>query len=635
MQIDIESEGSWLTEITPPDQCPLCNKPITITSSKGLPGIFTCHSCGYGRDQSGPYGSLPTGASVWIDPAVYAPPIEASSSAHKVPGGVHQQQPKFSSHSKKQPNPITPIPPHSLVQRPANGQTAPGSAKQPASTVWEYESENYAVGTSLPSLSLMVPETPTQPQFTSSSPTRETRRLPRIDEIDTTPPSAQPLKQSLSARHQPVSPRLDEVEIAQLSPVLSRLEPQPSIDQINTLPDVYIGVGRKASTPPSALILPNETTRALVPRAHRTAMVEGDTASWTAGSAANSSYAQLIVNPREHKRKRYNTLTLNPLDRVRWWLLHPGRIEFMLWLFGTILLITVTCSLLLLTASSLNWLSPTLPGGITSSRGVNAPADSGARTLSTVATTPALSLVLLDKGPFLPGQPVHLHGQGFSHHGRIAFSYKGGQSLLGQNGQAFTTQADAHGAFSVTIWPGEGSAWHTGHNIIIARDLNTNHFASVDVVLGTAPIGKTVPTMPAPATTPGATPTGTHGGTGGGTLPTPVGQTPVPVTPTVTDTPSPVPSPSPTQVPPSPIPTSTVGTTPTPTGTPRGNPSPSIGINHSNSSSLGNNLSSGSSNSSLASHGAGFNPLVPLMISCYALAFVLLGVAGVLHRRKR
>ncbi len=631
MQIDIESEGSWLTEITPQNQCPLCNKPITITSSKGLPGIFTCHSCGYGRDQSGPYSSLPTGASVWIDPAVYAPPIEASSSVHKVPGSVRQQQPKFSSQSKKQPNPITPIPPHSPVQRPANRQTAPGPAKQPASTVWEYESENYAVGTSLPSLSLMVPETPTQPQFTSSSPKRETRRLPRIDEIDTTPPSAQSPKQSLSARHQPVSLRLDEVEIAQLSPVLSRLEPQPSIDQINTLPDVYIGVGRKASTPPSALILPTETTRALVPRAHRTALVEGDTASWTAGSAANSSYAQLIANRKERKRKRHNTLTLNPLDRVRWWLLHPGRIEFMLWLFGTILLITVTCSLLLLTASSLNWLSPALPGGITSSSGVNAPADSGAGTLSTVTTTPGLSVVLLDKGPFLPGQPIHLHGQGFSHHGRIAFSYDGRHPLLGRNGKAFTTQADAHGAFSATIWPGEGPAWHTGHNIIIARDLNTHHIASFDVVLDSAPIDKTAPTTPAPATTPGATSTGTHGGTGG-TVPTPVGQTPVPVKPTVTGTPSPVPSPSPTQVPPSPIPTSTVGTTPTPTGTPASNSSPSTGINHSDSSSLGNNLSSGSS---LASHVAGFNPLVLLMVACYALALVLLGVAGVLHRRKR
>src|SRR5690349_12113269 len=144
MQIDIESEGSWLTEITPPDRCPLCNKPITITSSKGLPGIFTCYSCGYVLDQSGPYSSLPTGASVWIDPAVYAPPIEASSSARKVPGGV-RQQPNFSSPSKKQPNPITPIPPHSPAQRPANMQTAPGSAKQPT---WEYESKNYAVGSS-------------------------------------------------------------------------------------------------------------------------------------------------------------------------------------------------------------------------------------------------------------------------------------------------------------------------------------------------------------------------------------------------------------------------------------------------------------------------------------------------------
>ncbi len=615
MQIDIEPDGSWLKD-------------------------------------SSPYNNLPTGASVWIDPAVYAPPIEPSRSNGKRAAKGQRYPSKLSSpSSKKHPNPITPVPSQEAISRATTRPGGSDSANQPASTVWEYESENYAVGTSLPSLSLLVPETPTQPQITSSSNSRETRRLPRIDEIDTTPPPAKSSEQTQATRHQPVSLRLDEAEIAQLSPVLFQLQSQLSIEEIDTLPDVYLGVGRQAPTSPSALILapgrpqgsqprvlaPTMTSRALVPRAYRDEMVESDTASWTAGSAANSSYARLIADPKLRKKKRHKTITLNPLDRVRWWLLHPGRLEFILWLFGTLLLIVVTCSLLLLTAISLNWFSPTLPSANTSSNEASAQSGTTTHASSTVVTTPGLSLNLLDKGPFVPGQPVHLHGQGFSHRGKISFTYNGAQSLTDQNGNVLTTQADAHGAFTVTVWTGDGSIWHIGHNIIIARDLKTNHLAAIDVVLDAASLGKTGPTTVSNST-PGVTPTGSSGGAGGGTHPTPVGQTPVPITPTVTSTPSPTPSPSPTQVSPtataSPSPTSTVGSTPTPAGTPGGNSTPSNSSNGSGSSSLGNALSNGSAGTSFSSHLAGFNPLVLLMIACYALALALLGVAAVVHRRK-
>jgi len=652
MQIDIQSEGSWLTQNTPSHQCPLCHKTMTLLSSKGLSDFFTCYSCGYEceRIETLPTNSVDSafgGLSVWIDPAVYTPSIDVSPLAGKGSIGSHQP--------KKQPNPTTPLPLHASARRSASRHAAPTFAKQPASTTWEYESETFAVGSSLPSLSLLVSDTPTQPQIDSPSSGRETRRLPRIDEIDTTPPLPSS-EQTRSTSRQTISLQLDEAGIAELSPVLSHLHPEPPIDEIDTLPDLYSGVGKEVlpyingvrplptaptihdavTKPPTALILPVASTHAMAAHASSTEIVEAETASWTAGRGANSSYAQLIANRTSRKRKR-RRLTLNPVDRVRWWLLHPGRIEFMIWLVGTILLITVTCSFLLLTAFSLNWFTPVLPGGTTSITNiVNTPTASGSHSSTVITSTPGLVMTLLDKGPIVPGQAIHLQGKGFTHYGRIAFTYDKAHPFLDQNGNALIIRADAHGMFTVTIWPGDGSTWNIGRHTITARDLKTNHLAIYDIVLSAGPYGKTAPTTPAPVTTPGATPTG---GTGGGIVPTPVGQTPVPVTPTVTSTPSPAPSPSPTQVPPSPSPspspTSTPGSTPTPTSTPGGNFTPSADSNNSGPSDLGNVLSNGSADSSAGIHQPGFNPLILLMIACYTVAIALLGVAGVLHKHRR
>ena len=72
--------------------------------------------------------------------------------------------------------------------------------------------------------------------------------------------------------------------------------------------------------PPTALILPGANTRAMVAHVSSTDLVEAEAASWTAGNGTNSSYARLIANAASRKKKRH-TSTLNPLDRLRWWLL--------------------------------------------------------------------------------------------------------------------------------------------------------------------------------------------------------------------------------------------------------------------------------------------------------------------------
>jgi hypothetical protein len=50
---------------------------------------------------------------------------------------------------------------------------------------------------------------------------------------------------------------------------------------------------------------------------------------------------------------RRNLFILNPLERVRWWLLYPGRIEFLLLAGGTLLLLGITTMLVLVTALSM------------------------------------------------------------------------------------------------------------------------------------------------------------------------------------------------------------------------------------------------------------------------------------------
>src|SRR5204863_5569648 len=110
------------------------------------------------------------------------------------------------------------------------------------------------------------------------------------------------------------------------------------------------------------------------------------------------------------------------IDCVRWWLLRPGHIEFVLWLGGTVLLVAVTCVLLFVTAFSFEWITPGFigPASTNTSRTSTVPGQQ-----STVVTTPELVLIRIDKGPISPGQSIGLHGQGFTPHGHIRFLFDG------------------------------------------------------------------------------------------------------------------------------------------------------------------------------------------------------------------
>lgn len=67
----------------------------------------------------------------------------------------------------------------------------------------------------------------------------------------------------------------------------------------------------------------------------------------------------LLTLPLKNKcvpSKRWSSI-VHPIDGLRWWLVHPGRLEFLLWLLGTMLLLCVTVLFTLLLLSNLGYLT--------------------------------------------------------------------------------------------------------------------------------------------------------------------------------------------------------------------------------------------------------------------------------------
>jgi hypothetical protein len=635
MQADIR-----LRQPSFPGVCPLCHTPLRNTgATKSQSGIIMCPACGF----SGPFvqrqqhlpspaeqqPSLEEGPSVWIDPAVSAFLVNGRAGQLEytqriMPRSRHYpNKPPFvsSSHNK---GPVTPIPPRASALHANTVKVRPkypGSHAQfnqqqerditriptyPHPTMWQYESPDFEIESSLSTLSLMV-DAPTLPE--SSFTPRRTERLPYLDEVDTIP------------MRKECQLHIDEIDT---NPLRLKLH-QVGIDEIDTLPQLP----RNGQDVRSLVSMPQPATMALTPASSnlpatysvvshieqgRFALFQQltDPSSWTAGSASGSSYARRIAERSKSARRRR---LLNPIDSVRWWLLHPGRMEFILWLGGTILLLTVTFILLSVTAISLSWITPGQNGSISTLNNAG----------SNFASTPTsfakggLALSLLNTGPIEPGQAFHLRGQGFSPHGLVVFTDEKNHQMLIQDSQTTSVQADAHGAFTVTL---NDTAWTSGRHTVVAHDIVSGHTFAIQVILDSGPFGKKATPTPVPGLTATATTTG-----GPGAFPTAVGLTPVPPKPTVGTTP---PVPTPTR---QPSPTATPAVTPT-TGV-----TPTAGL-QSSSSGGGNTITPPGVAASIGRSAdvphAGANLLsfwTWLLMLGYILALFLLGIAGVLHKR--
>ena len=563
-----------------------------------------------------------SGSSVWIDPSV-----SAFLGGNIVDAGLPIPQtgfpyPKKVSPSpielgprKPQPNPITPIPPsaqppNSVKVNPKYPLSHPRSMQEgdvtrmptvPPPPMWQYESSTFDVENGLSARSLVV-DAPTHSEPTFSP--KPTRRLPLqsdIDEIETISFSGHRgginIRSLAAANHTPPPPLPTGKALVPVSPLPVSTQGQSQVEQ-------------------RRLKLASENT---------------DPSSWTAGGVSASAYARRIAERERTKgRKPKPGNAFNPLDHLRWWLLHPGRLEFILWLGGTILLVSVTFVLLLVTALNFAQITPSFQIG---QRGVldgsnSSPGSSQSGTgKPTVVTTPSgLTLILMDTGPLVPGQSIQLQGKGFSPQGTVTFSDENNQPLLILNSQSSSVQADNHGAFAVTV---NNVSWAPGNHLVVVHDVATGRVVELPIVLAPGPFGKQGST-PLPGTPPlGLTPTPTQNNGFGG-VPTPVNFTPV-VTPTRPVGSTPTPTPKPTQ-PPTPTPTMAVTPTPGTTPTVGNTPSPAASSAQGNvgvplmEANIGSDAIQSSSNLDAS--------WLWLLIIGYCISMLMLGMAGILRKRR-
>ncbi len=580
-------------------------------------------------------------ASVWIDPVVQQN-ISASSlvkERHSIP---NPQTPIPARASR--PVKVRPRYPRSHAISQESDITRIPTLPQP--TMWQYELPDYEAESSLSSLSLAFPEAAIERAIDEldTTPPRS------IDELDTVPPKqSTPTVQKSPATIERRNPKGRSFSFP------FGQSPKPQRQKSLKLSDPY-ALSEVATVPPGAATVAvprvpvKNEVRGLSTRVRPSAVVEStssklmeETASWTTGQGKNSLLAKRIasrVNDRKGQRK--SSLSLNPFDRVRWWLLYPGRIEFLLWLSGTIVLVGVTCLLLFATLLSTGWMNAGLSsiavgGGVAQT--ASTPGNTGGATGKsscktgditspqchpTTVVSSGLQLTHVDNSMLFSDSPIYLYGQGFSANNTVTFTYDAPQFLC----RPSLTHTDAHGAFFVSLMLGVGVS--AGQHTIIAFDTASKRSIQVAVTVLPPPIGKGVrPTPTSPP--PGVTPTATIG-VGGGGFPTPVGQTPVPLTPTVGVTPTVVPTQAPTAtvgvtptVVPTQAPTATVGVTPTvaPTKTPP--------AKHTISASL---LKNALYDENIDGH-ITVSTWFWVAIIGYILSMTMLGVAGWLYRRNR
>ena len=185
------------------------------------------------------------------------------------------------------------------------------------------------------------------------------------------------------------------------------------------------------------------------------------------------------------KQQEYRpSFALHPLDRVRWWLLYPGRLELLLWIVGTALLVAITCVLVFVTTISLGIVSighsaNTPSDSVLTTQCVSSAAsNSTANCDSSTASSPAgLKITLLNTTALLTSTPVHLHGQGFSAQGRVTFTYDNNQPC-----HPDSLRADEHGAFIVDLTLAGKSSLHPGRHRVVIHDESRKQSVSLTIL---------------------------------------------------------------------------------------------------------------------------------------------------------
>ena len=240
---------------------------------------------------------------------------------------------------------------------------------------------------------LHAKSTASRPKNASLSPQRA------IDELDTLPPilpttpvpSVASIEQAIDEIDTilPVSPSIDEIDTLPLPLKLSRTsgasdahhraslrknENEVDIDEIDTLaPGTVTVLSPEPDMSPSeparkqVIIVDSRPPVSMQTVAHSGQVGRvGHNVSWTTGVGANSEFAKMVASRAQAKQgKPLGELVLTPLSDMRWWLLYPGRMEFMLWISGALILLGVTCTLLFATLASTGLIRVATTGAVT------------------------------------------------------------------------------------------------------------------------------------------------------------------------------------------------------------------------------------------------------------------------------
>jgi hypothetical protein len=314
-----------------------------------------------------------------------------------------------------------------------------GVPTTPHPTLWQYTSTHYDAESSLSSLSLVASDS-----VTRSRPARARD----IEKMDTQPPSK----------------RRRSIEEIDTRPPRKQMWLEQGYDAVPTV-----------IMPKVPLSHPEEFSR------------QQEQASWTAGRGANSRYARRIGEP-ERKRGRARS-GLPPFDSLRWWLLYPGRIEFLVLIIGALLLICL--SVLLLPLTFFSFVTSSTAQTITTSKQASPAMDATVTSLCVVSsqgrstcdsvrvTSPTgLEITLLNTGQAQDGAPLQLHGRGFTALSQVSFTCDTHWQC-----RPASLRVDADGTFLAKLMPAEETDWVPGWHQIVVNDMVTHQSVSLPFTL--------------------------------------------------------------------------------------------------------------------------------------------------------
>jgi hypothetical protein len=273
------------------------------------------------------------------------------------------------SRVSRPPTPVTPIPRRASVSssgpvRVRSRYTSSSTGLQddditrlptvPPSAIWQdkadlYEIERHLAPVAIPEHSPILPSSPS------------------IDELDTLPPALEPLPDKMSlASAEAVQQRKAALQFPIEIDNHGRGQMYRAPVELKNVVEERIDICEQVTNPPPVPFQPHAALALRDEPSYIDAVVEADTMMDDSLIIVPSLPADIDMYPTQVEDAVDVALTLRarellrhkgPLDYIRWWLLSPGRLEFLFWLGGAMLLGIVMCVVLTMTGVGLGWMS--------------------------------------------------------------------------------------------------------------------------------------------------------------------------------------------------------------------------------------------------------------------------------------